>query len=387
MRKILFLLMMCMALGATAQKTTTANKTLKIYRAKLPIKRPYREAWNKGLFLTFKKGEVITESTASYYTIKNFNQTYYLYGAMDCDYSSALIPKTSVTTESYVTGPLPVSAIGGGCRMTDKEGNELHIFVAKRNGHRFHAEEYNKQAAATMNACSELCVITSKGQYGYTEYIMPIKNGIVQMPLLIENDWVNYRDDDDNIDYSRPSFNAHGDLAMDMYTNGDMPEWWESVCYIPSKKALYLGNGQFWELKPEEKPVAVEETVSVPTQTIVDSPVKLVEPTQDNNEVHMVVESNPQFPGGEMALMNYLSQNIKYPPMAQEKAIQGRVLVKFVVEKDGSIGDVSIERSPDESLSAEAIRLVKNMPKWKPGTIKGQPVRTQFSLPVMFRLG
>lgn len=59
-----------------------------------------------------------------------------------------------------------------------------------------------------------------------------------------------------------------------------------------------------------------------------------VEPTQDNNEVHMVVESNPQFPGGEAALMNYLSQNIKYPPMAQEKAIQGRVLVKFVVEKE-----------------------------------------------------
>ena len=102
--------------------------------------------------------------------------------------------------------------------------------------------------------------------------------------------------------------------------------------------------------------------------------------------VFEVVEVMPEFPGGMNALMKYLSQNIKYPAEAHAKDIQGRVIVSFVVRKDGSIDGAKVVRSVDPYLDAEAMRVVAAMPKWEPGKQRGEAVNVRFTVPVMFRL-
>lgn len=103
-------------------------------------------------------------------------------------------------------------------------------------------------------------------------------------------------------------------------------------------------------------------------------------------KVFDVVEEMPSFPGGNGALMSYLASNIKYPVVAQENGVQGRVIVSFVVERDGSISDVRVARSVDPSLDREAQRVVKSMPRWKPGKQNGSAVRVKYTVPVVFRL-
>ena len=103
-------------------------------------------------------------------------------------------------------------------------------------------------------------------------------------------------------------------------------------------------------------------------------------------KVFDVVEEMPSFPGGQGALMQYLASNIKYPVVAQENGVQGRVIVSFVVERDGSISDVRVARSVDPSLDREAQRVVKSMPRWKPGKQNGSAVRVKYTVPVVFRL-
>ncbi len=103
-------------------------------------------------------------------------------------------------------------------------------------------------------------------------------------------------------------------------------------------------------------------------------------------EIFVVVEEQPEFPGGNAAMMKFLSDNIKYPVIAQENGIQGRVITNFVVERDGSITDVQVVRGVDPSLDKEAIRVIQSMPKWKAGRQRGSAVRVRFTLPVVFRL-
>lgn len=103
-------------------------------------------------------------------------------------------------------------------------------------------------------------------------------------------------------------------------------------------------------------------------------------------EIFVVVEEQPEFPGGNAAMMKFLSDNIRYPVIAQENGIQGRVICNFVVERDGSITDVQVVRGQDPSLDREAIRVIQQMPKWKPGKQRGSAVRVRFTLPVVFRL-
>ena len=99
-----------------------------------------------------------------------------------------------------------------------------------------------------------------------------------------------------------------------------------------------------------------------------------------------VVEDMPAFPGGMEAMSQFISSNIKYPADAKKQKVDGRVLVNFVVEKDGSITEVKVIKPAFPSLDAEAIRVVKAMPKWKPGYQNGQAVRVQFTMPINFSL-
>ena len=111
-----------------------------------------------------------------------------------------------------------------------------------------------------------------------------------------------------------------------------------------------------------------------------------VPPAVEETKVFDVVEQMPQYKGGDAALMDYLNKSIKYPVIAEENGIQGRVVCTFVVERDGSITDVKVVRSVDPSLDKEAVRVLKAMPKWIPGKQNGSAVRVKFTLPVTFKL-
>ena len=105
-----------------------------------------------------------------------------------------------------------------------------------------------------------------------------------------------------------------------------------------------------------------------------------------NQQVFDVVEKMPEYPGGQAALFEYLSKNVKYPADAEKKKIEGRVLVTFVVNTDGSITDIEVVRKTFPSLDAEAVRVISGMPKWKPGEQKGKKVRVKYTVPLNFRL-
>ena len=109
-------------------------------------------------------------------------------------------------------------------------------------------------------------------------------------------------------------------------------------------------------------------------------------PKEEETKVFDVVEQMPSFPGGDAELMKFLHDHMKYPVIAEENGIQGRVVCTFVVERDGSITDVKVVKSVDPSLDKEAIRVLKSMPKWIPGKQNGSAVRVKYTLPVTFRL-
>lgn len=131
------------------------------------------------------------------------------------------------------------------------------------------------------------------------------------------------------------------------------------------------------------------EAVSSPqvayTGPVMTGPVAAVEQS-DEDEIFQVVEQMPEFPGGMEALLAYLSKNIKYPTIAQEQGIQGKSIIEFVVNKDGSIVDPKVVKSLDASCDKEAMRVIKAMPKWTPGKQRGKPVRVKYTVPVSFRL-
>ena len=107
---------------------------------------------------------------------------------------------------------------------------------------------------------------------------------------------------------------------------------------------------------------------------------------EDTNKAYEVVDEMPSFTGGQNALMQFLADNVKYPVVAFENGVQGRVLVSFIVERDGSLSNVKVERSVDPLLDKEAVRVVKAMPKWQPGKQKGSTVRVKFTVPIVFRM-
>ena len=136
--------------------------------------------------------------------------------------------------------------------------------------------------------------------------------------------------------------------------------------------------------KAADKPLPPEPPAPKPEP----EPVKPapVEQPPAPDKVFDVVEQAPSFIGGDAKMYAWLTKNLRYPEIAQQNGIQGRVIVQFVVEKDGSISGVAVAKGIDKDLDREAIRVVKSMPKWQPGKNNGQPVRAKYTLPVMFKL-
>ena len=113
---------------------------------------------------------------------------------------------------------------------------------------------------------------------------------------------------------------------------------------------------------------------------------EVVEEEVVEQEIFQIVEEMPSYPGGEKALLEYVAKNIKYPQIARETGIQGRVFVGFVVEPDGSVSNVKILRGIGGGCDEEAMRVIKSLPKWKPGKQRGKAVRVSYQIPVVFKL-
>ena len=157
--------------------------------------------------------------------------------------------------------------------------------------------------------------------------------------------------------------------------------------------------------KPMENPVKKPEFVKVKPHVNQNIQPKTNLPIKLNNElvfseeylepdtivfidsIFDVVEENPSFPGGEKKLYEFLSKNLRYPEMAKENGIQGKVFIQFVVWKDGSIKDVKVVKSIHNTLDKEAFRVVNKMPNWSPGKQQGKVVNTKFTIPIKFKLG
>ena len=115
-------------------------------------------------------------------------------------------------------------------------------------------------------------------------------------------------------------------------------------------------------------------------------PVEVEEEEPEEQQIFQVVEEMPEFPGGMAECLKFIGKNIKYPTIAQENGVQGRVIIQFVVNQDGSIVDPVVMRSVDPYLDKEALRVIKTMPKWKPGKQRGKAVRVKYTVPVTFKL-
>lgn len=117
-----------------------------------------------------------------------------------------------------------------------------------------------------------------------------------------------------------------------------------------------------------------------------DEDVEIEIEEESDEEFFMVVENMPEFPGGDLGLMKYIQKNVKYPAIAKEYNITGKVYVSFIVDKSGSVTNVKIVRGVDKNLDAEAMRVVKSLPKYKPGKQRGKSVRVMFTIPINFTL-
>ena len=156
------------------------------------------------------------------------------------------------------------------------------------------------------------------------------------------------------------------------------------------KEALRVMNALDKTWKPgKQKGVPVKVSYTVPIKFALDGGAakeKNIKSGEGANAVFFIVEDMPEFPGGDEALRKYIANALTYPEVAQKKKIQGKVYVTFVVEKDGSVGDVKIARGVDPSLDKEALRVVKDLPMWKPGKQRGEPVRVSYTVPINFAL-
>ncbi|MCD4665875.1 MAG: energy transducer TonB [Bacteroidales bacterium] len=130
----------------------------------------------------------------------------------------------------------------------------------------------------------------------------------------------------------------------------------------------------------------IEIDVEADQETEVEEYIPVEEEEESEEVIFTVVESMPTFPGGDAARIKYLNNNIKYPQMARESGIQGRVFVTFVVERNGKVTDVKVLRGIGGGCDEEAIRVIKNMPNWVAGKQRGKPVRVQFNMPILFKL-
>lgn len=139
------------------------------------------------------------------------------------------------------------------------------------------------------------------------------------------------------------------------------------------------------ELDQQEIASSEDSQNAVQQETFV-APAVVEEEEESAQQIFTVVEEMPKFPGGDSELLKFIAKSIKYPVIAQENGIQGRVICSFVVNRDGTVVDAEVLRGVDPSLDKEALRVISTMPKWTPGKQRGKPVRVKYTVPITFRL-
>ena len=155
--------------------------------------------------------------------------------------------------------------------------------------------------------------------------------------------------------------------------------WWRLLATIPVLAVLLVANVR---VSAQESAKTDEKVYEFKTTEITDVKIKKV----DNDSIYQIVEVMPEFPGGMDQMAKFLSENIKYPEEAKDKGVSGRVFISYVIEKDGSVSSAKVMRGIGGGCDEEALRVVNAVPKWKPGLMKGKPVRVNYMLPVNFKL-
>lgn len=194
--------------------------------------------------------------------------------------------------------------------------------------------------------------------------------------------------EEEEVKYEEPEEVVEEAVAAQMVTTISIEDVVEKEREVKTVEEVQSNEAQIGAVNQEGKidvsklNDAVKEVTVAPVEPKVEPVVKKPEP----EKIFEAVEQQAQFPGGQSALMKWLGNNIKYPELAQQNNVEGRVTVKFTVEKDGSISNPVIAKGVDKDLDKEAIRVVKKMPKWQPGKNNGVAVRSYFYLPVVFKL-
>ncbi|MBN2637934.1 MAG: energy transducer TonB [Bacteroidales bacterium] len=184
------------------------------------------------------------------------------------------------------------------------------------------------------------------------------------------------------------SYKTYKPVLADLHVH-NMTEEMAPITTQQEKKPI-LAPKQFMQIRIVDNNVNADDKVIIDAGVYDDTRVPDYAPTSEENvaekRIFIAVQKKPTFPGGEATLMNYLSSHINYPELARETGVQGKVYLKFVVEPNGKISNVEVIRGIGAGCDEEAIRVVKNMPRWNPGMQMGKPVRVAFSLAVNFRL-
>lgn len=351
----------------------------------------------------FEKGDVITNSNNPLTRFDSKNKTTYQYTfADDGDMYSTSIAKSRIDAKQYEMSPLPVSLVGDRIVFKSADGSTARIFRSTNNGHSFLDKNGKKLpdfVNQSMDGCYVLSVVSKQkwgDDYELFEEQLEVNDGNIQLYMvpdysktaskqarlkhhvvgLVTDKWGPV----DQWAYNKSSYDQNGKLLMDQIkvSSGRISEDYQdddyckycTIAYIADLDALFINDKFYYRERENDN---THKTASIET----DDP---------DDHIFKSVDQSPAFPGGEAALMKYLSSHLQYPTMAQENNVQGRVVVQFVVEKNGSVGEVKVVRSVDPDLDKEAIRLCKSLPKFIPGRHQGKVVRVWYTLPFSFRL-
>lgn len=228
---------------------------------------------------------------------------------------------------------------------------------------------------------------------GYPTTIKTYKGTIENVvKFAYDDDGRLIRGDSEVYDGQRYTFSETYDyLEFDEYGNWvrrlckQKRDYGESLLAIQERVITYYGEDSE---SVSEEDILFEEIITPitpePEKEVKYAPVHVIE--DEEQTIFDVVEQMPEFPGGMSALMKYITTNLQYPATAKKAGTQGRVIVQFVVERDGTITNVKAVRGVESSMDEEAVRIINTMPKWKPGMQRGKTVRVKFTVPVMFRL-
>lgn len=321
----------------------------------------------------------IGSSSASYYILTNeFGMKYN-------------ISKSKANVKKYTISQLPISSVGRCATFASNDGCLARIFKSSNNGHHYY--DCSDGSILDQYKRPEGCYIFSAEYYDiYYDANQSENYGKVLFEEEIKTEGDHFKLYSKDVDNARTigginlqwriasekwpenqsAYDANGNLLTDLY---DVPyESNKSIAYIADLDALYF-DGKLYYRQKDAAPAAAATATTAPAKSVTG-----------NREVYKSVDCPPRFPGGDAALMKYLSSHIQYPTMAQENNIDGKVVVQFVVEIDGSIGEVKVVRSVDPDLDKEAVRVAKTLPHFIPGRQNGELVRVWYTLPVNFKL-